>query len=177
MPGMTTLQELLIDELKDLYSAEKQLTKALPKMQKGASDAELAKAFESHLRETEEQVSRLEEIGKSLEVRLTGKKCKGMEGVVEEGAEVLKEEGDEKVIDVAITGAARRVEHYEMAGYQAAIELAGQLGHSEVASLLKQSLDEEVACEEKLRELAERLSEDSLEGREEEFSSTVKSRP
>lgn len=176
MPGLTSLQELLVDELKDLYSAEKQLTKALPKMQKGASDAELAKAFESHLRETEEQVTRLEEIGEALEVRLTGKKCKGMEGVVEEGAEVLKESGDEKVLDVAITGAARRVEHYEIAGYQAAIELAEQLGHSEVASTLKQSLDEEVSCEEKLRELAERLSAEALQNNDRELSPAGKSR-
>ena len=157
MSQLSTLNDLLIDELKDLYSAEKQLLKAIPKMQKGSNMPELAEAFATHLKETEGQVERLDQIGEMLDVRLGGKKCKGMEGVIEEGAEVLEDKGEESICDLAITGAACRVEHYEMAGYQSAISLAQQLGHTDAVRLLQETLAQEQAADKKMRELASRL--------------------
>jgi len=155
MSELTTIKELLEDEIKDLYSAENQLTKAIPKMAKGSNNEELASAFEAHLKETEGQITRLEEVAKLLHITPTGKKCHGMEGVIEEGAEALKEEGDDKVLDLGIIGAGSRVEHYEMAGYTTAINLAKQLGNAKVVSLLSQSLNEEQAADEKLRKIGQ----------------------
>ena len=149
-----TLNDLLEDEIKDLYSAEKQLTKAIPKMAKGSHDAALATAFTNHLKETEQQVARLEEVGKLLDIKPAGKKCVGMEGVIKEGAEALEEEGDETVLDLEIIGAGSRVEHYEMAGYLTAISLAERIGNREVVSLLKASLAEEQGAEQTLRKIA-----------------------
>jgi len=157
MSELTTIKDLLESEIKDLYSAEKQLTKAIPTMAKGSNNEELASAFKAHLKETEGQITRLERVAKLLDTTPTGKKCKGMEGVIEEGAEVLEEDGDENVLDLAIIGAGSRVEHYEMAGYTTAINLAKQLGNSEVASLLSDSLNEEEAAEEKLRKIGQQL--------------------
>src|ERR1700693_4087917 len=157
MSELTTIKDLLESEIKDLYSAEKQLTKAIPKMAKGSKNEELASAFKAHLKETEGQITRLERVAKLLDTTPTGKKCKGMEGVIEEGAEVLEEDGDENVLDLGIIGAGSRVEHYEMAGYTTAINLAKQLGNSEVASLLSDSLNEEEAAEEKLRKIGQQL--------------------
>ena len=154
MPDKQTLKDLLEDEIKDLYSAEKQLTKAIPKMAKGAHNPDLSNAFTNHLKETEAQVARLEEVGKLLEIPPTGKKCEGMEGVIKEGAEALAEEGDETVLDLGIIGAGSRVEHYEMAGYLTAISLAERIGAREVVSLLQKSLAEEQAAEQTLRKLA-----------------------
>src|SRR5665213_3120106 len=114
---MDTLAELLEDELKDIYSAEKQLTKALPKMAKKAASDALRTAFTTHLKETENHITRLESIGQELDIKLTGKKCKAMEGLVEEGKEVIEEDGKNAVIDAALIGSAQRVEHYEMAAY------------------------------------------------------------
>src|SRR5580765_4378245 len=114
---LETLHDLYVDELKDLYNAENQLVKALPKMAKAASDPLLAKAFTDHLAETEGQVQRLEKIFKQLEVSPTGKTCKAMEGLLKEGKEVMAEEADPTVMDAALIAAAQRVEHYEMAGY------------------------------------------------------------
>jgi ferritin-like metal-binding protein YciE len=151
MPNKTTVQDLLEDEIKDLYSAEKQLTKAIPKMARGANDAGLQTAFRDHLKETEGQVARLEEVARLLEIKPGGKKCMGMEGVIQEGAEALQEEGDETILDLGIIGAGSRVEHYEMAGYLTAISLAGRMQAAEVVALLKQSLAEEQAAEKKLR--------------------------
>jgi ferritin-like metal-binding protein YciE len=154
MSELTSIKDLLEDEIKDLYSAEKQLTKAIPKMAKGSNSPELAKAFEAHLRETEKQVARLEKVARLLETVPTGKKCAGMEGVIKEGAEALQEEGDENVLDLGIIGAGSRVEHYEMAGYTTAISLAKRLGNNEVVSLLSETLAEEEAAENKLRSIA-----------------------
>jgi ferritin-like metal-binding protein YciE len=154
MAEKLTLIDLLTDEIKDLYSAEKQLTKAIPKMAKGSHDAALVAAFTKHLRETEQQVVRLEEIGKLLEIKPSGKKCQGMEGVIKEGAEALEEEGSESILDLGIIGAGSRVEHYEMAGYLTAISLAQGMGAREVVGLLQQSLAEEQLAEQTLRKIA-----------------------
>jgi ferritin-like metal-binding protein YciE len=157
MADKKTIKDLLADEIKDLYSAERQLTKAIPKMSKGSNDAALKEAFTSHLQETQGQVSRLEEIAGLLQIKPGGKKCVGMEGVIQEGAEVLEEDGDETVLDLGLIGAGSRVEHYEMAGYLTAISLAKRSGESEVANLLHQSLAEELGAEKKLRTIASGL--------------------
>ena len=152
---MDTLTELLVDELKDIYSAENQLIKALPKMAKKASSEALSAAFTKHLGETQNHVKRLESIGQELGIKLTGKKCHAMEGLVEEGKEVLEEEGKSAVIDAALIGAAQRVEHYEMAAYGTVRAMAEVLGQQSVAKLLQQTLNEEKAADEKLTGLAE----------------------
>jgi ferritin-like metal-binding protein YciE len=157
MSDKMTVKDLLEDEIKDLYSAEKQLTKAIPKMAAGSNDASLKEALKAHLGETEQQVIRLEEVSKLLETKPTGKKCVGMEGVIQEGAEALKEEGDEAVLDLGIIGAGSRVEHYEIAGYMTAISLAEQINEREVVALLKESLAEEQAAEQKLRKIASNI--------------------
>jgi ferritin-like metal-binding protein YciE len=157
MADKKTVQDLLKDEIKDLYSAEKQLTKAIPKMAKGSNNPELQAAFQEHLKETEGQVARLEEIAGLLEMKAGGKKCVGMEGVIQEGAEVLEEEGDETILDLGIIGAGSRVEHYEMSGYLTAISLAKRIKADSVVNLLKQSLAEEQAAEKKLRTIADSL--------------------
>ena len=151
------LEELLEDELKDLYSAENQLVKALPKMAKAASSPELRRALERHLEETKRQVERLNQIGESLEMKLTGKKCKGMEGLIEEGKELLEEDFDEDTIDAGLIGAAQKVEHYEIAAYGTARTHASLLGYNKVAKLLQQTLDEEGAADKKLTALAESI--------------------
>lgn len=155
--GTNPLEQLLVDELKDLYSAENQLVKALPKMAKGASSPELRRAFERHLEVTRKQVERLDQIGESLDVRLTGKKCKGMEGLIEEGREMMSEDLDENAIDAGLIGAAQKVEHYEIAAYGTARTHASLLGYNKVAQLLQRTLDEETATDKKLSELAESL--------------------
>ncbi len=157
MADKKTLKDLLEDEIKDLYSAEKQLTKAIPKMAKGSHNNALSTAFSNHLKETEEHVARLEEVGTLLDMKPTGKKCEGMEGVIKEGAEALKEEGNEIILDLGIIGAGSRVEHYEMAGYITAISLAERIGAREVVSLLQKSLAEEQAAEQALRKIASGL--------------------
>ena len=154
MANKNTLKDLLTDEIKDLYSAEKQLTKAIPKMARGASDPILKEAFKAHLEETKGQVTRLEEIGQILGIKVTGKKCAGMEGVIQEGAEALEEEGEAPILDLGIIGAGSRVEHYEMAGYLTAISLAKRIGAVDVVNLLRQTLAEEEAAEKKLRQIA-----------------------
>jgi ferritin-like metal-binding protein YciE len=154
MADKEVLKDLLEDEIKDLYSAEKQLTKAIPKMAKGSNDPALQSAFKGHLKETEAQVTRLEQIAKILEITPTGKKCVGMEGCIKEGAEALSEDGDETVLDLGIIGAGSRVEHYEMAGYLTAISLAEEMDEKQVVSLLKTSLAEEQGAEDKLRKIA-----------------------
>lgn len=154
MADKNSVKDLLEDEIKDLYSAEKQLTKAIPKMAKGASDPALKQAFTTHLAETQDQVARLEQVAQLLQSKPAGKKCVGMEGCIAEGAEALAEKGDENVLDLGIIGAGSRVEHYEIAGYLTAISLAQKLGLPDVVGLLKQSLAEEQAAETKLRQLA-----------------------
>jgi ferritin-like metal-binding protein YciE len=149
------LQELLVDELKDLYSAENQILKALPKMAKAASSPELKRAFERHLEETRRQVERLDQIGEALDIRLTGKKCKGMEGLIEEGKEIMSEDLDDNTLDAGLIGAAQKVEHYEIAGYGTARTFARLLGHGKIEELLQQTLNEEGETDHKLTELAE----------------------
>jgi ferritin-like metal-binding protein YciE len=158
-----SLRGLYIDELKDLYNAETQLTKALPKMAKASSNTELRQAFEEHLRQTSEHVSRLEQIFEMLEDKPTGKKCLGMEGLVKEGAEVMKEDYEGAVMDAGIIGAAQRVEHYEIAAYGAAREFAQLLGQDEHVSLLEQTLEEEKQTDQKLTELAEQINPQAQE--------------
>lgn len=149
------LEELLVDELRDIYSAENQIIKALPKMAKTASAPELKRAFERHLEETKRQVERLNQIGESLEFKLTGKKCKGMEGLIEEGKEIMSEDLDDSALDAGLIGAAQKVEHYEIAAYGTARTHAQLLGYNKVAKLLQQTLDEEGATDRKLTALAE----------------------
>ncbi len=152
---METLEKLYINELRDLYSAENQLLKALPKMAKGASSAELKEAFENHLAETETHVERLEQIFKDMEENPKGKTCHGMKGLIEEGSEILEEEGEESVLDAGIIVAAQKVEHYEMAGYGSVRAFAQLLGQEEAAQLLQTTLDEESKANELLNQLAE----------------------
>jgi ferritin-like metal-binding protein YciE len=157
MADKKSVKDLLQDEVKDLYSAERQLLKAIPKMAKGATDASLKEAFTKHLEETKDQVARLERVAELLETKPTGKKCMGMEGVIKEGAEALEEDGEESVLDLGIIGAGSRVEHYEMAGYLTAISLAKRAGATEAARLLSETLAEEVAAEKTLRTIAKGL--------------------
>jgi ferritin-like metal-binding protein YciE len=152
---LKTLQDLFLHELKDLYSAEGQLVKALPKMAKAATNEELKAGFEEHLEQTKMHVERLDQIAESLELKLTGHKCKAMEGLVEEGSELISEDAEDAVRDAGLIGAAQRVEHYEIAGYGTARALAECLGFDEAANLLSETLDEEKATDEKLTELAE----------------------
>lgn len=146
----------MVEELKDLYNAESQLVKALPKMAKGAASPELRAAIEEHLEETRGHVKRLEQIFDERGANPGGKKCKGMEGLVEEGEEMLKEEGEDVVRDAGLIGAAQRVEHYEMAGYGTVLAHAEQLGKRDIVSLLEQTLEEEKAADKKLSRLAQR---------------------
>ena len=148
------LQELLVDELKDLYNAENQIIKAMPKMAKKAANPDLRRAFETHLEETRAQAERLEQIAEEMDFTLRGKKCKGMEGLIEEGKEVMQE-FDEDTLDAGMIGAAQKVEHYEIAGYGTARAHANMLGLKKVAKLLQQTLDEEARTDKKLTQLAE----------------------
>src|SRR5437879_8682347 len=153
-----SLRELYINELKDLYSAETQMVKTLPKMAKAASSNELRQAFEEHVRQTSEQVSRLEQIFEQLDEKPTGKKCLGMEGLVKEGAETMKGGYVDELMDAAIIGAAQRVEHYEMAGYGTVRTFAEVLGENGHASLLEQTLEEEKQADQKLTELSQEIN-------------------
>jgi ferritin-like metal-binding protein YciE len=159
MVAKKSIKDLLSDEIKDLYSAERQLTKAIPKMAKGSNDASLKAAFMAHLAETREQVGRLERAAGLLGIKPTGKKCVGMEGCIGEGVEALEEDGDDAVLDLGLIGAGARVEHYEIAGYITAISLLERLGASEVVGLLKESLAEEEAADKKLRQIGATLLE------------------
>jgi ferritin-like metal-binding protein YciE len=150
-----SLRDVFIHELKDLYSAEKQLTHALPKMAKSAANEELAAGFEEHLRQTEEHVNRLETILGNLGESTRGDKCKAMEGLIEEGAKVMKEDGVPEIIDALLISAAQRVEHYEIAGYGSARTFAEHLGENEAAELLQKTLEEEAETDQKLTKLAE----------------------
>jgi ferritin-like metal-binding protein YciE len=152
---LNSLDKLYLEELRDLYSAETQLVKALPKMAKGASSDELKEAFESHLEQTKEHVERLTKIFDRLEEKPTGKTCQAMKGLIEEGSEMLEQEGDESVIDAGLIAAAQRVEHYEIAAYGTVRTFANLLGEDEAAELLQQTLDEEGETDKQLSELAE----------------------
>jgi ferritin-like metal-binding protein YciE len=152
---LNTLRDLYIDELKDLWSAEKQLVKALPKMAKAANDPELSKAFMTHLRQTEQQVKRLEQVFEDLGESPRGKKCVGMEGLIEEGQELIKERPDPDVLDAGLISKAQHIEHYEIAGYGTVRTYAQLLGADRQAQLLQQTLDEEGQTDKLLTQLAE----------------------
>ena len=154
---LETLHDLYVDELKDLYNAENQLLKALPKMAKAASDPHLAQAFTDHLEETAGHVDRLEKIFKKLDASPKGKTCKAMEGLLEEGKDLMAEDAAPSVMDAALIAAAQRVEHYEMAGYGCVRTYARLLGYEEAADLLQETLDEEGTADKKLTDLAETI--------------------
>ena len=156
--SVETMQELFIDELKDLYSAEKQITRALPKLAKAATSAELKQAFLSHLEETNGQVARLEQAFQILGKSPKGKTCVGMKGVLEEGSEVLEDTDKGTVRDAALIAAAQRVEHYEMAGYGSAHAFAKLLGQREIATLLEATLAEEKAADKKLSQISKQVN-------------------
>jgi ferritin-like metal-binding protein YciE len=164
--SMNNMQDLYLHELKDIHNAEKQILQALPKMAKAATHQELRQAFEEHQRVTEEQVRRLETIFDDLGQKPSGKKCKGMEGLIEEGEEILSEDADPDVRDAALIAAAQRVEHYEIAAYGTARTYARHLGFDKHAELLQQTLDEEGQTDERLTKLAEsRINRDAEVGR------------
>ena len=152
---LNTLQDLFIDELRDLYSAENQLLKALPKMARGASSAELRQAFEEHLEQTKGHVERLEQIFDGLDESPKGKTCHAMKGLVEEGSEILDQDGEDSVLDAGIIAAAQKVEHYEIASYGTVRTFAELLDQTQASKLLQETLDEEGEANKKLNALAE----------------------
>jgi ferritin-like metal-binding protein YciE len=170
-----------VDELRDLYSAENQLVKALPKMAKGATDPELKTAFTDHLEQTKGQVERLKQVFEQLEEKPTGEHCNGMEGLIKEGQEQLEKDEEGALKDIGIAGAALRVEHYEVAGYTTAIAIAKALGETEIVATLKETLDEELAAGKKvvanskllLKEAREHDSEETEEEEDEELAETA----
>jgi ferritin-like metal-binding protein YciE len=167
---LDTLKKLYVEELRDVYNAEQQLVKALPKMAKGASSDELREALEMHLDETKGHVERLEQIFEELDESPKGKTCKAMKGLIEEGSEILDENGEDSVLDAGIIAAAQKVEHYEMATYGTLRTWADLLNQDEAAGLLQETLDEEGEADKKLNELAEEIinPEALLEGEQEE---------
>lgn len=168
MPKITNPRELLIEELKDLYSAETQLIKALPKMAKAASDPSLQEAFTSHLEETRGHVQRLESIMDQLDEKPTGKTCKAMKGLVEEGKEAIDEDATDAMRDLLLIAAAQRVEHYEIAGYGCARTLAEIAGEDEIAATLQETLDEEGQADKTLTSVASDISWESEDSDDED---------
>jgi ferritin-like metal-binding protein YciE len=154
---LDTLEKLYVNELRDIYNAENQLLKALPKMAKGASSPDLKNAFENHLRQTETHVERLEQIFGEFNESAKGKTCRAMKGLIEEGSEILTEDGEESVLDAGIIVAAQKVEHYEIAAYGSVRTFAKLLGQTKAAELLQATLDEESEANELLNELAESI--------------------
>jgi ferritin-like metal-binding protein YciE len=150
-----TLHDAFIDELRDTYDAERQLTKALPKLAKAAASPDLRAAFETHLEETKGQIERLEEVFESLDEKVQGKHCDGIAGIIEEGKSIMDEDFDDTTMDACLIAAGQRAEHYEMAAYGTLVAWARAMGHAEAAVLLQQTLDEEKAADEKLSSLAE----------------------
>jgi ferritin-like metal-binding protein YciE len=150
-----TLHDAFLEELRDTYDAEKQLTKALPKLAKAASSADLRAAFESHLEETRGHVERLEQVFESLDEKVRGKHCEGIAGIIDEGKTIMEEDFDEATMDACLIAAGQRAEHYEMAAYGTLVAWARGMGHTEAATLLQETLDEEKAADEKLTALAE----------------------
>jgi ferritin-like metal-binding protein YciE len=167
MPKINTLHDVYIEQLRDLYSAETQLIKALPKMAKAAQDETLKKGFEDHLAQTKGHAQRLEEIFEALDEKPTGKKCKAMAGLVEEGSEAIGEDATPEAKDAMLIAAAQRVEHYEIAGYGTVKTYAKLLGYEEAAETLQETLSEEVETDEKLTEAAESINAEAQHGGEE----------
>jgi ferritin-like metal-binding protein YciE len=157
------LKHLYVEELKDLYSAENQLVKALPKMAKAATSKDLKAGFEEHLGQTKEHVARLETIFKDLDENPKGKKCKGMEGLIAEGAELMEEDLEPEELDAGLISAAQRVEHYEMAGYGCVATYAELLGEDAAAKLLRETLDEEKETDKKLTKLSQHINFEAAE--------------
>ena len=166
MAKVQSLQDMYVEELKDIYNAEKQLLKALPKMAKAASSDELRTAFEEHLEQTKGHVERLEQVFQTMDMAAKGKTCEAMKGLVAEGEEILELEGDEATIDAGLIAAAQKVEHYEIATYGTLRSWAKQLGSEEAATLLQQTLDEESETDERLTKLAESIVNPDAEGGE-----------
>lgn len=160
---VNSIEKLFAEELRDLYSAENQITKALPKLVKTATAPELKEALQNHLRETEGQIQRLEKICSMLDANPRGKSCEGMKGVLEEGSSSIEEVDNDEVRDAAIISAAQRVEHYEIAAYGTARTYAELLGQPEVAHLLEETLEEEKAADEKLTSISEEVNARALE--------------
>ncbi len=150
-----TMEELFVHELKDIYSAEKQLVKALPRLAKAASSQKLRAAIQEHLEQTEHQVERLDQVFESLEASSRGAKCVAMEGLIEEGKAIQDQEFEDSVLDAALIGAAQKVEHYEIAAYGTLASIARLLGHEDAVQLLQETLEEEKQADRKLTELAE----------------------
>jgi ferritin-like metal-binding protein YciE len=161
-----SLHDLLVDQLKDLYSAENQIIKALPKMARAASSPDLASGFEEHLEQTRQHAERLEQICEQLDVTPKGKQCVAIEGLIEEGKELMEEDAAPAVLDAGLIAGAQKVEHYEMASYGSARAWAEQLGMNDVAQLLQQTLDEEKATDAKLTQLAEQMVNQQAEAAE-----------
>jgi len=155
MADACTLHDAFLDELRDTYDAEKQLTKALPKLAKAATSDDLRAAFEAHLEETRGHVDRLERVFESLDEKVRGKHCDGIAGIIEEGKSIMEEDFDDATMDACLIAAGQRAEHYEMAAYGTLVAWARGMGHSEAATLLQETLDEEKAADEKLSSLAE----------------------
>lgn len=161
-----SIEQVLIEEVKDLYDAEKQLVKALPKIAKAASSSELKEAINSHLEETKGHVERLTEVFAALGVKAAGKPCAAMKGLVQEGSEAVESGAQGEYLDTLLIGAAQRVEHYEMAAYSTARTLAQHIGNDDVVSLLQQTLDEEKAADDKLSEVSMQILDGLSEGAE-----------
>jgi ferritin-like metal-binding protein YciE len=157
------LHKLFLDQLGDIYDAEQQLTRTLPKLAKTAKNDELREAFEQHLEETENHVSRLDQVFESLGESMKRKKCKGMEGLIEEGEEVISEQKNSDALDAGLIISAQKVEHYEIAAYGSLCSWAAQMGHNDALELLKQTLEEEKAADEKLTEVAENVANTQAE--------------
>ncbi len=155
MADTGTLHDAFIDELRDTYDAERQLTKALPKLAKAATSPQLREAFEAHLEETRGQIERLEQVFESLDEKVRGKHCDGIAGIIEEGKSVMEEDFDEATMDACLIASGQRAEHYEMAAYGTLVAWARAMGHTDAADLLQETLDEEKAADEKLSALAE----------------------
>ena len=155
MADAKTLHDAFIDELRDSYDGERQLLKALPKLAKTATTPELAQAFSSHLEETREHVARLEQAFELLDERARGKHCEGIAGIVEEGKAIMEEDFDDQTMDACLIAAGQRAEHYEIAAYGTLVAWAESMGHDDVATLLKETLEEEKAADQKLTQLAE----------------------
>lgn len=157
MAKLNTLDDLFLEQIQDLYDAEHQITKALPKMAKAATSSDLQKAFQSHLEQTERQISRLEQVFDTIGQKPKGKTCEAMKGLIKEGDELLSTRADESVMDAGLIASAQRVEHYEMAGYGTVRTWAKLLGNTKAATLLQQTLDEEEQADQKLSQIAERI--------------------